>query len=555
MLGSGGNVGNSDFSAMFAQTVALLFPTGEADLESTSRRRCLLVSALSGSPIPAIAEFAIGQFDPGKAGGANQTQGFEAGSAVNPWDYTLMCEGALVITGSISRRTETGPAGASFPFTVKAANVGFGSAGDEKNRGETWLPLWKKPTRISEIGFLFCEGRAEIAGKPCRTGVDFARAVAMLGVDRGISEFVRCGYQERLGQSYLATPLGRFEVQVRPDADLFCEIDPWLDRFRGAASGDQSPPRFKAALRRIDAAIFDFCKYGSRPRFAEVLCALGRAERELARGERFRKEKFLRPVAGLSPGWLSASADGTPELDVALSLAGLWDPEPQIGPLRYNLEPVRVWRAQNEGIRSEWTDSANAVVWSGADLIENLRKVLERRLMDSARYGCPALPLKFRHSASIEAVSMFIQGDLDDRRIALLIWGLMLVDQGKAYPKLPWQVPDASPLPRSFALLKLLFLPHAVQTPDGDTRVRPEPRLLPLLRAGRAGEACTIAARRLRASGIATIPHARRTTRDREWQGADGGVDPRRLAASLLIPISINNAGRLATMITRPEKA
>ena len=50
----------------------------------------------------------IGQFFPGAAGGANATSGFDAASAVNPWDFVLMIEGALLFAATSVKRLESG---------------------------------------------------------------------------------------------------------------------------------------------------------------------------------------------------------------------------------------------------------------------------------------------------------------------------------------------------------------------------------------------------------------------------------------------------------------
>ena len=55
-------------------------------------------------------------------------------------------------------------------------------------RAEMWLPLWETPAGYGEIRELFGEGRATVGRRPAKDGLDFARAVAALGIDRGIKE-------------------------------------------------------------------------------------------------------------------------------------------------------------------------------------------------------------------------------------------------------------------------------------------------------------------------------------------------------------------------------
>ncbi|MDF1527448.1 MAG: hypothetical protein P1S59_14570, partial [bacterium] len=86
---------------------------------------------------------------------------------------------------------------------------------------------------------------------------------------------------------------------------------------------------------------------------------------------------------------------------------------------------------------------------------------------------------------------------------------------------------------------------------------RPEPSILRLLRAGRLGETCAIAMRRLRASGLDPMPGPIRgfKTRDGDWQELDqmgsAGIDPRRLAAALLIPVTMGAVSQLGSLIIR----
>lgn len=224
----------------------------------------------------------------------------------------------------------------------------------EKGKGELWLPVWDRASSLAEIKLLFGEGRAELRGKQAANGVDFSRAIAEPGVDRGIRSFARFSFDEHIREGVMATPLGRFEVAAKNDASLLREIDPWLFRFRQAC-GDKSPARFRAALREIERSIFDYCQYGDsgddKARFQRILVALGDAERLVASAPRFRAEaKGLRPLASLSQQWVSASDDESPEFLIALSLASI--SSGGIGSIRLNLEDV-----EPRGRQYAWSDT------------------------------------------------------------------------------------------------------------------------------------------------------------------------------------------------------
>ena len=324
LLGTGGNDGRLDFTQNYMQRlVALGF--GNQDLNKEAEpwlRQTLFGEAASG-----LLAAAVGQFDPGRSGGPNATTGLEGASLVNPWDFVFMLEGSIVLAGAAVRRMGANQRDrAAFPFTVRQSSVGYGSASDqEESRGEIWLPLWNAFTSLSELTFVFAEGRSEYSGRQSREGIDFARAVATLGVDRGFIAFTRYGFLKRSGKAFVAAPLGVFPVQERQDIDLLHRVDAWLERFKRECAGDDVPSRFKTAHHRIASAIFDCSKYGGKERFADVLAALGSAERELASGDMPQDKRRARsPLAGLSSDWIEACNDGSLEYRLARSLASLY---------------------------------------------------------------------------------------------------------------------------------------------------------------------------------------------------------------------------------------
>ena len=566
LLGTGGNDGRLDFSQNFMQRIVLL---GLHTSKPATDGAPLIENALFATPARLIFA-SVGQFAPGRAGGPNATQGMEGDSIDNPWDFILMIEGALLFAGAAVRRLSAGGSTrASFPFTVRAVGAGFTSAAAEdesESRGELWLPLWRRPMSAIELRQLFGEARAEVGGRPARNGTDFARAVVGLGVDRGITEFARFGFLKRSGKAFLAAPLGRFEVTARPATDLLRQADVWLDHLRSACYAKGAPPRLLSALRRIDSAIFEFCKYEGTTRFQEVLLALGGTERALSRADRFRDEHKLRPLSGLSPEWVAAADDGSPEFAIARGLASVYDAK--IGPLRVNLESVDWKRRFNN-----WAEKDRAVTWNSAHLTTNLASVLQRRLLDGERAGCEHLPLGSNITVSLGAVAAFIAGDLNDNRTEEMIWALMLIDRRRTGSQIT-QYDEGAVVERAYALLKLLFLPRPLVLQRGkgsalfarlsrDNEVgkviRPEPSILPLLRAGHVGEACAIAMRRLRASGLEPMPAPVQghPVRDREWcelgsPASAGGGD--RSAAALLIPISDDAISRLVRLILHVDK-
>lgn len=562
LLGSGGGSdGNTHFSDNFMQNLWEVLPDFDPQRKKQkSSSRTLLDNALwETNTSELVPNRTSSLYDAGAGGGANAGQGFERISFANPWNFILCLEGSLVFAGAISRRQAAGEKGrAAFPFQVRLTSTRLDSSTDKETSGrEIWLPIWEKRATYSEVAMVFTEGRVAIGSKPAERGVDFARAAASLGIDRGIQSFHRYAIVKgRIGGENYNTSahLGRFEVSNRPDVNLLREIDPWLDRFRPSASDNKTPPRFRSALRRIETSIFSFCRYGGAQRFADILCACGHAEAQLAlsKGKVGQSKYLVSSLSGLSPEWLKAADDGSVEFEIALALAGIYDDAYKIGSLRANLEPVKSGKDKQGGLFATWTEGGREVVWNSTDLARNLVAVLERRLMDGERAGCERLPLACRRTASLDAIAAFIHGETDDEHIIELLWGMVLIDHNQTYPTLNRCILEAHPLPRSYALLKLLFLPGPVSTNTGDVDIRPETAILPMIRADRMGDACTIAMRRLRASGLVPMPYSTRSNASQSRESYMPDLD--RLSAALLIPVSSQDIANLKIMVLRPDK-
>jgi CRISPR-associated protein Csx17 len=423
-------------------------------------------------------------------------------------------------------------------------------------RAEMWLPLWSRPTSYAEICQVFSEGRVQFSGshrRATRTGFDFARAVAELGVDRGIDAFQRYAFIERNGQANLALPLGRFEVpgSERLRATLVHEVDPWLERLRRATSDTKrTPPRFARARKNTEEAIFNLCASGSAEHLRETLTALGAAETAVAVSPRFRGEQKLEPLRELTETWAEECDDGTYEFAVACALASITG-DGERDAMRASLEPVTITRTN-----VAWTGREGSAVWGTNTLTENLAAVLNRRSVDARAESLSHPVIAAKRHASLEAVAAFLSRKpdgsflTDDARIEELLRGLALIDWRRASRAAPPPSVEDIPahLPRAYAMMKLLFLPQGkLRRKHGDEPyvIKHEPRVVLLLRANRVDEAIEIAARRLQSSGLVPL------TERFHFNEQDGT----RLAAALLIPITARAASVLADLVLRDLSA
>jgi CRISPR-associated protein Csx17 len=552
LLGTGGNDGRLEFTNNFMQRVVeVLDPhTGAPTPESEMwLRRALFADAIA-TP---LSKAPVGQFFPGAAGGANATSGFEAVSAVNPWDYILMLEGALLFAAASVKRLESVDAGQMvYPFCVRQAGVGYGSASsaDETGaRAEMWLPLWERPATLGELQSVFGEGRTQVGDsqgkkRPARNGVDFTRAVVTLGVDRGLSAFQRYGFQVRNGLAYFATPLDRVTVRRSARADLLSDFDGWLERLRRAAGPSASPPApasVSRALNQLEARILDVCQEDDAARLQAVLIALGRCEHAVSRSQRWRKEVRLNPLTGLSARWVRDADTNSPEFRLAAALSSDLGDFTKCWPaMRCHLEQVESPKAG----WFKWADNAtNDVQWSEAPLPAVLNGIFSRRLLRAQQKGLSSLPDTARFHANLQDIVAFIECETDDGVLGELLWGLSLVDWSKMeqHVRAPGAASLGSAPPSLYALLKLCFAPKGRHVDDCIPFV---PAILHRAAAGDGAMASELAARRLRGSGLAlavnTIPLR--------------GEVVRRTAAALLFPLERRELYSLRQSVLRaPE--
>ena len=547
LLGTGGNDGRLEFSNNFMQRlVAVIDPqTGEATPDS---ERWLRAALFGGAARVEPVKAPIGQFFPGAAGGANNSSGFLGESLVNPWDYILMIEGALLFAAASLKKLEAAaPGQLVYPFCVRQAGVGYASAAaaDEQNaRCEMWLPLWTRPATLPELRALLGEGRAQVHGRAARDGVDFTRAVVTLGVERGISEFQRYGFQVRNGLAYFATPLERIAVQRNARADLLSDIDQWLDRFRGKAGGENASGSVARALRNLETSIVELCKEGSAARVQHVLIELGQCERALAQSLKWTSENFLAPVPPLSGQWLRAAETDTLEFRLAAALASLQGRySGKWMPLRVHMEPVVFGRRKDRTWIGWETYPGSDLVWHSADLIDSLNAALARRFLHAREFGrglsdTSKVPVCFADLADL------IESDRADRRIEELLWGLNLIDwTAIADTDLPSALAptDDDPPPSSlYALLKLCFTRPAT----GEASLPLDPAIHRHAARGDGETATRLAARRLRASGLPpAFDHV-----------SLSGPLVRRTAAALIFPLRPRQVSQLRRAVIRRER-
>lgn len=554
MLGTGGNDGRLEFTTNFMMRLHSMFNLSASDASAKSDTSSQLKIALWNDPSPTLESGAIGQFLPGAAGGPNGTTGFSGSFGVNPWDYVLMLEGAVLFSSGLARRCQTTPLPhAAAPFAVRSSGSGYGSASqsDVGARGEQWMPLWSQPTTATELAATLREGRSQINGKSVGRGIDMARAIAKLGVTRGISQFERYGYIERNGLSNLAVPLGRFEVRTRPNQQLLDEIAPWIDRLRQIASDKLAPQSFSRAYRACELAVFNCANRAASSDFLSLLVAMGEAEDQMLASPKFSAEK-CEPMPQLSIQWLDVVKHDSFEYRLALSLAA------QHGPLESRSGNVRVrshW-LPIDAVRNRFEKSENGLKIgpeqsaTGLDLTRAALAVMGRRLLahncGASQGFVPLHLIRDQFGTSLEDIRAFIEYRTNDGLILAYARGLMSIrfHERQAPPDTP--IREKTPLGglALYGVCRLATPIGPIPSPDGQgIQVRFNPTLFNRLARGDVPGAFEIGYRQLLNGGLR--PKLRLAIGNQQLG--------RRIAASLVFGLKYQERARLALSLTDPQ--
>jgi CRISPR-associated protein Csx17 len=540
MLGTGGNDGNLDFTNNFMQRLGELFDVSSEQGRPSATATELLSNSLWGTPTNRLTNTVVGQFQPGAAGGANSSTGAMGDSQVNPWDFVLMMEGAVLFSAGVTRRLDPNSfSRAAAPFAARSHAAGYGSSGDEKSqRGEQWLPLWGRPATLDEVAALFGEARVQLGRQTANRAVDVARAISRLGVARGIYSFTRYGYLERNGQSTLAVPLGRIDVREVARGHLIDDLAPWLDRLQRLARSKHAPGRLIHAERQLANAVMAALTHDETPeRWQAILFTAVDVERLQATGCGFAAG----PIPSLSPEWIAALGDSI-ELRLAVALgsaAAEYSSIPRRSdPVRHHWLPLERG-AQRFRVSDERLAKDSRVVMMGRDAAADCAAVVERRMIEASMKGQRRLPLVAApgFGARLTDLAALLDGRIDLDRVLDLARALMAVrwDAFTDAPRENTRIGAEMP-PEGWLALRLSSLPW--QLPP-DREIPAEASTVRRLMAGDSAGAVSVALARLRSVGIRP-----------PLQGAVADTNSARLwAAALVFPIDRGTAMRAAAVL------
>lgn len=501
LLGTGANDGRFEFTVNFMDHLLVVFP----DHEDNKQSQGWLQDALYGTRTTSLLrDRPVGQFYPGGAGGVNGEVGYTAKSLLNPWDFILMIEGSLVFAGSLARRMGTESRGnATFPFTVYSSAAGYGTAVEsEKSRGELWLPAWHAWFSYPVVEKIFSEARVQLGRRRARNGLEFARAIARLGIDHGLGQFHRFSLLERNGLSYLAVHTGTFVVNERaPVQDkiaLLDQLDYWLGTLRQQIKKG-APASLEMLVHELEEEQFRYARTPDDHRLVRILRTIGKIEQLISRSKGLQEK--IEPAYFLNVDWL-AIRDGSPEFRIAAAVAsmGQWD--------KKNLEHQLAIRTDIEGVeykngRYVWTDGRRLL--DSRDLKQWFGSILVQRIIRYEKQG------GFRHDSVLEVpladVACFLRGELDQAKVVELIWALMTMRWSQKLTRRNMiRRPFDPSVARPYAMLATGFLGDVLSKNGKEEATKTSssgPKTLPikvamLLKAGQIKRACEYAGIRMR---------------------------------------------------------
>lgn len=503
LLGTGGNDGRLDFSTNFHERLLEVL-----DVSEKGRARSLACARdlLAGTEAERLASAAVGQFDPVLAGGQGSSPFGAAASLVNPWEYVLLVEGALLFASGAVRRHQHDVGRAARPFTVSFSPDGTGSgAAGEESRGEVWVPAWSRPCTLAEIRQLFGEARASWRGRPAQQAVEFYAATRTLGVARGIDEFVRYGLQRRNGLAFVAVPLDRVQVRSRPEVRLAARIEEWVSWVR---SPDASSA-IGAATRKFDAAHLAYARDGGPIHLRDLLAALTVLEQAVGRSGRTREKAPPRTPPGARDFLDELAKIATPELRVAVGIASCATC-PAVGSartMRHIVLPVDPAEPGNP--RGRWRDAPVVPGFGLRPLRQVLADVLAWRSRTAAdESGAETFRgvTTFRRGVEVPARDLhaFARGELDGAALEVWLRACLALDwRGLRHQ---WPAAGHATLVPTLGLLHPLARGLADRDDASAPKLAMGPDWAVRLAAGQVGSVHTDAVRRLRQAGWDAVP-------------------------------------------------
>lgn len=432
LLGTGGNVGTTDFCTVYYKVCKQLWDleTGQPSPATEAYIRAavlgeplpdtLLLQALLGHIYPAADYF--NDLAPSGASQADYLDNRERSSQLaNPVDLILYLEGAATFTGKAIARNEVGQEGdqeytlAVYPLLLEV-NSGSADTSDRTGRAyEVWLPLWDRPLN-SELfqklakSYLSFRLKHQIVDT-----LDMLNEISKKGTSLGIKRFSRFGLWKRKGKGEYLVHVG---IATPGETDFAAELRAW----RLGARPENLPRESQAQYNLLTA--IQKTLYRLQQGNAEATTAirlLGQLELLHSRIQ----PKKIPPVPNLSETWIEATYEEYPlfEVELAVALASTDLTHKKTGhsiPFRRFLSSARYSPKKETWF---WTDDHNTKLKTAS--LEVLCLSLLKLWQEDSEYH-PAYG--WNYWASPDAIAAFIAERTNDQMILDLALGFALCE-------------------------------------------------------------------------------------------------------------------------------
>lgn len=431
LLGTGGNVGTTDFCTVYFQVCSQLWDleTGEpapqteafirASVLGEALPKTLLLQGLLGHTYPA-ADF----FDDLAPAGLSQADyldnGGRSSQLANPIDLILYLEGAATFTGKAIPRNEIENEGdqeytlAAYPLLLEV-NSGSADTSDRTGRAyEVWLPLWDEPIEWEEFQDLVTRDLSFRLRNQVIDTIDMLDVITQRDASYGLPRFSRFGLWTRKGQGKYLVHVG---LATPGKTDIGADLGKW--RFQARPSEKQSQTQYNL-LTAIQKTLYRL-KQGN----AEAMTAIRLlGQLELLHS---RIQARVPPVPQLSEKWVEAVYEECPLTEVELA-AALASTAPthldskHAYPFRRLLSSARY--VPNKGTWFWTDDHQHKLKTSSLEALCLSLLKLWNELWEKDRNYHPSFG--WTYWASPDAIAAFIAGRTNDQLILELALGFAL---------------------------------------------------------------------------------------------------------------------------------
>ncbi len=325
LLGTGGNVGTTDFCTVYCQVCSQLWDldTGEpaegteafirASILGESTQQTLMLQGLLGHTYPAADYF--DDLAPSAASQADyMDNGGRSTQLANPVDLILYLEGAATFTGRAIPRNQVEQEGdqeftfAAYPLLLEV-NSGSADTSDRTGRAyEVWLPLWDEPMNWQEFQDLVVDDLSFRLKHQVVDTLDMLNVITQVDDYRGLSRFSRFGLWTRKGQGKYLVHIG---LATPGETDFGSELREW--RFRARPTEKQTQGQYNL-LTAIQKALYRLQQGNAE--VTTVIRLLGQIELLHS-----HLQPSIPPVPQLNQTWVEAVYQEHPRVEVELAAA------------------------------------------------------------------------------------------------------------------------------------------------------------------------------------------------------------------------------------------